>query len=101
MDTKNNEQLLASFLSHLELGEKQQFGNMTVIPLFSHVNHSPEYLTLSEALEKRLLLIAEITRQGSVPDLKVINQAEVPVLLIDGEELIGAKQNRVLNTSIL
>jgi hypothetical protein len=31
----------------------------------------------------------------------VINIAEKPVLLLDGEELAGAKQNRVLNTTIL
>lgn len=33
--------------------------------------------------------------------LKVINTADQLILLLDGEELIGAKQNRVLNTSIL
>jgi hypothetical protein len=33
--------------------------------------------------------------------LKVVNKAEIPVLLLDGEELAGAKQNRVLNTTIL
>src|SRR5207249_1949999 len=38
---------------------------------------------------------------GSVPRLKVVNRAELPVLLVDGEELIGARQNRVLNTSML
>jgi hypothetical protein len=31
----------------------------------------------------------------------VVNRGEKPILLIDGEELAGAKQNRVLNTSIL
>jgi len=36
-----------------------------------------------------------------VPELLVINQGERAVLLVDGEELVGAKQNRVLNTSVL
>jgi len=36
-----------------------------------------------------------------VPELKVINKAKVSVLLLDGEELVGAKQNRVVNTTIL
>lgn len=36
-----------------------------------------------------------------MPHLTVANRGELPVLLLDGEEIRGAKQNRVLNTSIL
>jgi hypothetical protein len=85
----------------LEPGEIQAFRNMAVIPLFSPLDDSPEYLTLKEALEKNVLKITEISRSGSVPELKVSNASEVGVLLLDGEELVGAKQNRVLNTTIL
>ena len=38
---------------------------------------------------------------GSVPALRVVNTADRPLLLLDGEELLGAKQNRILNTSVL
>jgi hypothetical protein len=92
---------IAEVLSTLEFGEIQQFKNMAVVPLFSPVNHSPDYLTLKEALEKQVVTITELTEGGSVPQLKVKNDADVAVLLLDGEELAGAKQNRVLNTSIL
>jgi len=77
------------------------FKNMGVIPLFTSINHSPEYLTLKGALEKNLLTITEVSQGGSVPELKVLNRGGIPVLLLDGEELAGAKQNRVLNTTIL
>jgi hypothetical protein len=36
-----------------------------------------------------------------VPELRLENQGDQPVFLLDGEELIGCKQNRVLNLSIL
>jgi hypothetical protein len=36
-----------------------------------------------------------------VPTLRLTSAADRPVLLLDGEELIGAKQNRVLNTIVL
>jgi len=93
--------IISNFLSKLEFGELKVFSNMGVIPLFSPINGTPQYLTLKEALEKRLLTITEVSQGGSVPELKVVNKAEIPVLLLDGEELEGAKQNRVLNTTIL
>jgi hypothetical protein len=45
--------------------------------------------------------VTEVSREGSVPDLCLVNDADRPVLLLDGEELRGAKQNRVLNLTIL
>jgi hypothetical protein len=35
------------------------------------------------------------------PELKVVNKSDQKILLVDGEGLVGAKQNRVLNTTIL
>jgi hypothetical protein len=93
--------LITDFISKINFGEVQSFQNLQVIPLFTEQEGGPVYLTLKEALEKRLLVITEVSAQASVPELKVINNADLPVLLLDGEELAGAKQNRVLNTTIL
>lgn len=93
--------IIVDFLSRLEFGELKVFKNMAVFPLFTSVEDTFPYLTLKEALEKRLLTITEVNPSGSVPELKVVSTAEIPVLLLDGEELAGAKQNRVLNTTIL
>jgi hypothetical protein len=92
---------IKKYILGLELGELQHFGNMGVLPLLSSVDGSPDYLTLKEALEQRKLKITEVSEGGSVTELKVKNEADIPVLLLDGEEVVGAKQNRVLNTSIL
>jgi len=93
--------IVINYLLKLEFGEPKVFDNMAVFPLFTSVEDNFQYLTLKEALEKRLLTITEVSQSGSVPELKVVSQAEIPVLLLDGEELAGAKQNRVLNTTIL
>lgn len=95
------EPLLVDYLSELELGPLQHFRNMGIIPLFTPANGSPTYVTMQEALDKELLRVTEVDKGGSVPELRVVNDAADRVLLIDGEELIGAKQNRVVNTSIL
>lgn len=92
---------IKKYLTSFEFGELQHFKNMGVIPLMSDLNHDPEYLTLKEALDKQVLIISEVSHEGSVPELKVANKAEIAVLLLDGEELSGAKQNRVLNSTIL
>ena len=95
------EALMAKYLATMELAEPQTFRNMTVIPILTPGDGSQQYLTLAEALKKKQIKVKEVSDSGSVPELAVMNAAEVPVLLLDGEELRGAKQNRVLNTTIL
>lgn len=92
---------IKKYILSFEFGNLKHFKNMGVIPLITSLNDAPEYLTLREALDKQVLIISEVSHEGSVPELKVTNKAEIPVLLLDGEELAGAKQNRVLNTTIL
>jgi hypothetical protein len=93
--------IVTNYFSELEVGEPQSFENMGIVPLFPSSNGGPAYTLLKEALDERLITITEVGRSGSVPELKVVNTSPSPVLLLDGEELMGAKQNRVLNTSIL
>ena len=45
--------------------------------------------------------MSEVSDDGSVPELLFKNLGDRPVLLVEGEELVGAKQNRTLNISIL
>jgi len=92
---------MEAFLSAVGFGELYQYKNLGIIPMFSGGNYGPRYMVLKEAQEQRLITITEVDQGGSVPELKVINKGNLPVLLLDGEELIGAKQNRVLNSSIL
>jgi hypothetical protein len=95
------DRIVADYLSDVRLGKLQVFKNMAIVPLFVSRNGGPEYGLLKEALDEALIAITEVDQSGSVPELKVVNTSPRPVLLLDGEELIGAKQNRVLNTSIL
>lgn len=92
---------ISNFLFNLEFGDIQEFEQMSVFPVFADLEGSIEYITLKKAIADGLLIISEVDEGGSVPELKVTNCAEVPVLLLDGEELVGAKQNRIINTSIL
>ena len=90
-----------TYLLDMELGTVSSFENMTVFELRRAQNGGPEYITLKEAIERGVFAVTETSEGGSVPELMVANKGDVPVLLLDGEELRGAKQNRVLNTTIL
>ena len=92
---------IKEFLSLIKIGAKQSHKNMTLYRLLS-ANEAPvDFLILDEALDKEALVITEVNEGGSVPELKVANRSDHKVLLLDGEELVGAKQNRVLNVTIL
>jgi hypothetical protein len=60
-----------------------------------------DYVTLDEALEQQILEVTEISEGGSVPTLKVFNKSVRMVFLMAGEELVGGKQDRVLNSSMM
>lgn len=92
---------VADALKQARMGAPVQFKNLTVFPLFEEASTPFTYLTMHSALEKGFVEITEVSEGGSVPILKVINHSDELVLLVDGEELRGAKQNRIVNTSIL
>jgi len=93
--------LLNEYLSRIDLGDPQPFKNIIIVPAFAGDQHTPEYLTLTEALDQKLVSITEVNAAGTVPAVKVANNSDLFLLLVDGEELVGARQNRTLNTSIL
>lgn len=92
---------MKNILTTIRPGPEQRHRNLTVVPLLDRTSPILVYRTLSQALESGAFRVEEVSVGGSVPQLKVINKSEVVVLLLDGEELAGARQNRVLNATIL
>jgi hypothetical protein len=75
---------------------------MTVFPIFApQVSEEHEYLVMQEAMDLGVLQITELNEGGSVPQLFAVNKGKIGILIIDGEQLVGAKQDRVVNTTIL
>ena len=96
--------IIREALNGLRLGESKTVAGLTVFPLLSGEtggNGAPDYIPLEEALEAGVARVTEVSESGTVPELHFTNDGERPVLLVDGAALIGAKQNRVLNLSIL
>ena len=83
-----------------QLGDPVEHRGIVVTPLFPRRDPVAAYVTLGEALPRGFRL-QEVSSAGSVAELLVENPLDEDVLLYDGEELVGAKQDRILNVSVL
>ncbi len=88
-------------LPEVRVGDSIRHEGLTVFALFSPPEGVVEYLLADEAIAAGSVTVEEVSEGGSVPNLLVTNTGEGRVLFLEGEELRGAKQNRVLNTSVL
>jgi hypothetical protein len=93
---------LAAEFAHITVAAPVTFHNLTLFPLLrGDSTETPDYLLLEDAIAQGLARVAELSTGASVPELRFENDSAQPVVLLDGEELIGAKQNRVLNLTVL
>lgn len=82
-------------------GPSASFANLSILSLLDPTEAEGDYLTLDDALASGAARITEVSEDGRVSALAVDVTGDRPVLLLDGEELLGAKQNRVANLTIL
>ena len=96
--------LLAHALSSIAIGPTITFERLHMVPLLrvdnggSALDPGParcDYAVLDDAMASRDVAITEVSEQGSVPEVRVVNRGSRPTLIVDGEELVGAKQNRI------
>jgi hypothetical protein len=83
----------------LTLGEPDVSGPLAVFPVFGPEPRL-EYVALAEARE-RGFSVKELQMSASVNDLLVENPTDASVLLYEGEEVLGAQQNRTFDVTVL
>lgn len=83
-----------------QVGDPVRYRGVSVTPLFPRSDPRAVYVTL-DAVVGGGLRVTEVDDAGRVPELRVANPTRHDVLLYDGEELLGAKQNRILDHSVL
>ena len=89
------------WLQSVRVMESQQDSGLQVFGLRWPSASSLRYSTLDEAMSAGSMEVTEVSESGSVPTLTVTNTSEIMIFLMSGEQLIGAKQNRVLNVSLM
>jgi len=92
--------IVDGYLGALRVGDGIALGHMALFPVF-HQGESPlRYRVLSEALADGSVEVRE-RPSASVPELLLVNRSDSMVLAMDGEEVVGGKQNRIVNASFL
>lgn len=85
---------------YIDLYTAQKYNNITVIPIYTNSSLNKDILTLKKGLSLGLVEISECN-PSTVEKILVKNNSIVPLILVDGEEVVGAKQNRIINTTLL
>jgi hypothetical protein len=88
------------FEHDIVVGIPVQLGGLSAFPLTGTRTAAPPYFTGPEAFEAGLIRVDELD-PPEVPSLAITNLADVPILLIEGEMLVGGDQNRTMNVTVL
>lgn len=81
-----------------ELGEIQSHKNMAIVPIITPQSHNTDFLTLKKGLELDLVEVVECEK-STVNIIQIKNKSVSPLILIEGEEILGSMQNRIINTT--
>ncbi len=102
---------LRAQLATMVLGEAMHKDGLTFFPILASGTGAgagekagdavPAYALLFEAIAAKTAIVEEVGEGGHVPELVVKNSGKKPILIIEGEILVGAKQNRVVDITMM
>lgn len=88
-------------LERIHIDDGTSWRGLTLFPLLSDAPSDPACDILESAHTAGAVEITEVSAAGHVGRVRARNRSGRPVLLIDGEELLGGKQNRIINITIV
>jgi hypothetical protein len=95
-------QVILDQLASLRVGVGATHAGMTVFPVFAASASAPalRYRTLEQAIADGAVEVVE-QASATVPELTLRNKGAVMIFVLDGEEVVGGRQNRIVNASFL
>ena len=89
-------------LGGLKCGQNCEFRGITVIPITSSQKAGKcRYISGKKAIEDGKLVVEEVCESGVVSQVRALNNGTKPVLLVNGQGLKGAKQDRIVNITVV
>ena len=86
------------FLKNYEIGEPFFLRNLVLAPVLAKTNGGDGYMVLEQAIQSKS---ARIFDRGNVNTVELDYLGDQPLFIMEGEEILGALQNRVVNTSVV
>ena len=92
---------IGEILAGVSVENEVSFDNLQVFPLLLHDDQVPPYVLFDDLLEQEKVEITELDEGGHVPTIKVCNRSDFDALIVDGTELHGAKQDRMVDITLI
>ena len=86
---------------HAEILNVQNHRDITVAQIKYNTSSLDSIISLHEAFKKKLIVVKELEGTEQVNTIFLENLSDSYIFILDGDILKGAKQNRVVNTSVL
>jgi hypothetical protein len=97
----NSMPVLRDLLPDLAVDKPAEYQNVRIHPLRCGNSSNLDYLTLEDDTVNQSVTLEETSGGGTVSRLQVRNRSPQRVFVLDGTTLVGSKQNRVVNLSLL
>lgn len=101
-EVKDLKEVLMFHVDQMDFEAIPKYNNgIQVFKISNPIEFSKPILELGKGLEEKVVEVIEISENGSVNDLKVLNKSDKYLLIYEGSLLEGEKQNRVVNATLL
>lgn len=93
---------IQTFIARLHIGRPVSLGPVTAVPFFLLPGAcDTDADLLGEGISSGRTTVSEVSSGGIVGRVLVHHRGPRPLLLLHGEEVVGAKQNRIFNASFV
>ena len=95
-------QILKNLEENIKLKSSIKIENLVITPIvFNDFHHEHKIVSLDDLFDRQLAMAKEISDQGIVSRVNIINKSEQLLFISDGESIVGAKQNRISERSVI
>lgn len=92
---------ISNCISEFKFKSPFMFNGLKLYPISFKSKSLKDYVLLDDCFDQNLVEVFELSSSGDVQNIVIRNNNEKNLLIIDGEAIIGAKQNRIAQTTIV